>query len=129
MVLRENLIDVVIRCNQIVLYCSMLFFAIIYAVSPFSFVPFRFKYIFFSFSLGSFVSHLTGSCGVVSAFTKGKSRQKAKHWRLFKLDDREAPSDDISVDEGHRCGADSLTAAHLSLREKMPLVDLDLVLV
>lgn len=54
---------------------------------------------------------------------------KAKHWRLFKLDDQEAPSDGISVDKGHRCGADNLTAAHLSLREKMPLVDLDLDLV
>lgn len=59
---------------------------------------------------------------------KGK-KGKAKQWRLFKVDDQEAPSDGISVDEGHRCGADSLTAAHLSLREKMPLVDLDLVLV
>lgn len=53
---------------------------------------------------------------------------KAKHWRLLNLF-KEAPSDGISVDEGHRCGADNLTAAHLSLHEKMPLVDLDLDLV
>lgn len=38
------------------------------------------------------------------------------------------PSDSIAVDEGHRCGADSLTDDHLSLREKMPLVDVDLAL-
>lgn len=63
------------------------------------------------------------------ALTKGQRRAKTKHWRLFKADDQEAPPDSISVDEGHRCGADNLTAAHLSLREKMPLVDLDLVLV
>ena len=52
---------------------------------------------------------------------KREKRAKAKHRRLFKVDDQEAPSDGISADEGHCRGVDNLTAAHLSLREKMPL--------
>lgn len=54
---------------------------------------------------------------------------KAKHWRLFKLDDQEAPLEGISVDEGPHCVVDNLTAVHLSSREKMPVLDLDLFLV
>lgn len=56
-------------------------------------------------------------------------RVKPKHWRHFKLDDQEAPLDSIFVDEGHRCRADNMTAAHLTLREKIALMDVDLVLV
>lgn len=84
---------------------------------------------FFSSSICiTFVTHRTGSYGAVSAFTMGKKRAKAKHRRPFRVDDQEAPSDGICADEGHCGAADSLMDGHLSLREKMPLVDLDLVL-
>lgn len=59
--------------------------------------------------------------------TKGKSRQKQKQWGISEVDDHGAPSDGISLDDDPHRRADSLTAAHLSLREKM--VDLDMVLV
>jgi len=72
--------------------------------SSFPSAPFRIKWLVF-LCLCYFVTHQPGSCGVVNAFTKGKKWAKAKHWRLSKLDDREAPSDSISVDEGHHWGA------------------------
>lgn len=52
-------------------------------------------------------------------------KEKAKHWGLFKLDGQEAPLAFLCI----KVIAVELTAAHLSLREKVPLVNLDLVLV
>lgn len=60
-----------------------------------------------------------------SAFTKRERKTLAP----FQLTTKRPQLAAFFVDESQRCGADSLTAAHLSLRDKMPLVDLDLVLV